>query len=88
VTPGTAELSWTRPTKNADGSTLTDLAGYKIRYGLSASSLTQVVDVAGAAVTTAVIQGLSTGTWYFSIASVTSAGIESAPSGAAYVTLP
>jgi hypothetical protein len=88
VTPGTAELSWTRPTKNEDGSTLTDLAGYKIRYGLSASALTQMVDVAGATVTTAVIQGLSTGTWYFSIASVTSTGIESAPSGTAYVTLP
>ena len=88
VTPGTAELSWTRPTKNEDGSTLTDLAGYKIRYGLSASSLTQIVDVTGATVTTAVIEGLSTGTWYFSIASVTSTGIESAPSGTAYVTLP
>jgi hypothetical protein len=88
VTPGTAELTWTRPTKNEDGSTLGNLAGYKVRYGLSASSLTQVVDVAGAAVTSASIEGLSTGTWYFSIASYTSTGVESAPTGAVYVTLP
>jgi hypothetical protein len=88
VTPGTAELIWTRPTKNEDGSTLGDLAGYKVRYGLSASSLTQVVDVAGAAVTSASIEGLSTGTWYFSIASYTSTGVESAPTGTVYVTLP
>jgi hypothetical protein len=88
VTPGTAELTWTRPTKNEDGSTLGDLAGYKVRYGLSANSLTQVVDVAGAAVTSASIEGLSTGTWYFSIASYTSTGVESAPTGTVYVTLP
>jgi hypothetical protein len=88
VTPGRAELTWTRPTKNEDGSTLSDLAGYKVRYGLSASSLTQVVDVAGAAVTSASIEGLSTGTWYFSIASYTSAGVESSSTGTVYVTLP
>ena len=88
VTPGTAELTWTRPTKNEDGSTLSNLAGYKVRYGLSASSLTQVVDVVGATVTSASIEGLSTGTWYFSIASYTSAGVESAPTGTVYVTLP
>jgi hypothetical protein len=88
VTPGTAELTWTRPTKNEDGTTLSNLAGYKVRYGLSASSLTQVVDVVGAAVTSAAIEGLSTGTWYFSIASYTSTGVESAPPGTVYVTLP
>jgi hypothetical protein len=47
-----------------------------------------VVDVAGAAVTSASIEGLSTGTWYFSIASYTSTGVESAPTGTVYVTLP
>ncbi len=38
---------------------LGDLAGYKVRYGLSANSLTQVVDVAGAAVTSASIAQLT-----------------------------
>ena len=30
---GEVILTWTAPTKNADGSPLTDLAGYKISYG-------------------------------------------------------
>ena len=85
--PGTAEITWTRPTKNDDGSTLANLAGYKIRYGISSSSLTQTVDIVGASITTASIEGLSPGTWYFSIASYNSAGAESASTGSVYVTL-
>jgi hypothetical protein len=87
ATPGTAELTWSRPTKNQDGSTLSDLAGYKIRYGLSASSLTQIVDIAGAAITSAEVGGLSPGTWFFSIASYNSAGVESAPTGTVNLTI-
>ena len=82
----TAELAWTKPTSNEDGTPLTDLAGYKIRYGASAGALTELVDVAGAEITTASIGGLAAGTWYFSIASYTSAGVESVPTGTVYVT--
>lgn len=32
-------LSWDAPTKNEDGSDLTDLLGYKVYYGTSPSSL-------------------------------------------------
>ena len=87
ATPGTAELTWTVPTKNEDGSTLTGLAGYKIRYGTSASSLTQIVTITGAAITSASIEGLSAGTWYFTIASYTSGGVESSQTGTVNVTL-
>ncbi len=38
---GSAELTWTAPTQNEDGSALTNLAGYKVRYGTSPGSLTQ-----------------------------------------------
>lgn len=82
----TAELSWTKPTKNEDGTTLTDLAGYRVRYGTTPSALNEVVNVAGAAITTASIEGLSSGTWYFSIATYTSANVESAPTGTVSVT--
>src|SRR3954462_14236068 len=34
---GTAALTWTAPTKNSNGSTLTDLAGFKVVYGTSSS---------------------------------------------------
>ncbi len=87
ATPGTAELTWTVPTKNEDGSTLTGLAGYRIRYGTSPGSLSQLVDVAGAAITSASIEGLSAGTWYFTIASYTTGGAESSQTGTVNVTL-
>jgi hypothetical protein len=77
---GSATLTWSAPTENADGSTLTDLAGYRISYGTSASSLTQTVQVTNASVTTYVIENLSPGTWYFSVKTYSSAGTESIPS--------
>lgn len=83
---GTAELFWSKPTKNEDGTPLTDLAGYKVRYGASPGSPNQIVDVTGAEITSASIEGLVAGTWYFSIASYTSSGVESAPTGTVYVT--
>lgn len=76
---GMAELNWTAPTQNEDGSALTNLAGYKVRYGTSAGSLTQFVNIVGAGVTTAVIEGLAAGTWYFTVSSYTNTGVESAP---------
>ena len=32
---GTADLSWTEPTTNTDGSPLTDLAGYNLKWGIN-----------------------------------------------------
>ena len=37
---GIAELTWTAPTQNEDGTALTNLAGYKVRYGQSPGALT------------------------------------------------
>ena len=34
---GSASLNWTAPTKNTDGTSLTDLAGYKVVFGSSAT---------------------------------------------------
>ena len=79
---GTAELTWTAPTLNEDGTPLTNLAGYKVRYGQTPGTLTQVRDIANPATTSVTIEGLSSGTWYFTLASYTNAGVESAPTGA------
>lgn len=74
---GSAVLTWTMPALNTDGSSLTDLTGYKIYYGTNSSSLTSSVSVSGGATTTTTINGLSTGTtYYFAIASISSAGGE------------
>ncbi len=41
---GSATLSWKPPTENADGSALTNLAGYRIYYGRNRDNLTESVD--------------------------------------------
>lgn len=84
---GTADVSWTPPTTNTDGSTLTDLAGYYIYYGTSPSALTMKVQVSNIGVTNYVISGLTAGTWYFAVTAYSSAGTESSPSNLASKTI-
>ena len=74
---GTALLSWTPPTENTDGSTLTDLAGYKIYYGTASSSYTEIVTINNPGLSSYQIDNLTTADWYFVVTSVNSAGIES-----------
>jgi hypothetical protein len=78
-----AALSWMPPTQNVDGSPLTNLAGYRISYGTSATALTQTIQVASPSATSYVVSNLAPGTWYFAIRSYTSGGTESAQSNIA-----
>jgi hypothetical protein len=77
---GSATLSWTPPTRNTNGTTLTNLAGYRIYYGTSPSTLTRTVTLNNAGLTRYVVGDLSAATWYFSIRAYTSSGSESANS--------
>ncbi len=77
---GTVTLDWTIPTLNTDGSALTDLAGFRVYYGSSASALTKQVSIGSPATTQASIEQLTVGTWYFAISDYTGAGVESAKS--------
>jgi len=87
VASGRATLSWTAPTQNTDGSSLTDLSGYKIRYGRSAGDLTQSVSITNPSISTYVIENLSTGGWFFAVTAVNGAGMESAFSNVASKTI-
>jgi hypothetical protein len=82
-----ATVTWTAPTENTNGTALTDLAGYTIYYGTSASSMTQTIQVKSATATSYVITGLTSGTWYFAVASYTSGGTESALSAVSSKTI-
>jgi hypothetical protein len=73
-------LSWSAPTENTNGSALTNLAGYIIYYGTSASAMTQTIDINTVGMLTYVVDNLSAGSWYFQIVAVNSAGEQSSPS--------
>ena len=83
ISNGRATLSWTAPTQNTDGTTLANLAGYRIRYGTSAGSLTSTIVIDNVSVTTYVVEDLAPATWYFAVTAVTSTGVESANSNVA-----
>jgi hypothetical protein len=85
---GTAALSWAAPTQNTDGSALNDLAGYRVYHGLSASALTDVVQVQGTSTTTYTFTQLAAGTHYFAVAAFNSSGAESALSAVGSKTIP
>jgi hypothetical protein len=77
----TVALSWEAPTQNTNGTTITDLAGYKIHYGTASSNYTQTVAVKNAGLTRYVVDTLPTGTYYFAITAYNTQGMESALSG-------
>ena len=77
---GSATLSWQPPTENADGSPLTNLAGYVIRYGTQSDALALEVRISNPGITTAMIESLAPATWFFTVSAYTSTGVESMPS--------
>jgi putative Ig domain-containing protein len=77
---GAAALSWEPPTTNTDGTALTNLAGYRIVYGTSATQLTHTIQIANAGSSAYVVENLAPGTYYFAVRAYTSKGAESADS--------
>jgi predicted phage tail protein len=82
-----ATISWALPQLNTDGTSLADVVGYQIAYGTSQTNLTQVVTT-GASPTSATIDGLAAGTYYFSVTTLNSSGGASATSSVVSKTLP
>jgi hypothetical protein len=85
---GSATITWTAPTTNIDGSTLTDLSGYRLVYGQSSGQLTQSTSITNAGLTTYTVSNLSSGDWYFAVYAVNSQGVESDLSNVATKTIP
>jgi hypothetical protein len=84
---GSATLSWSPPTRNTDGSALSNLAGYKILYGTSSSSLNRTVDLKNPGLTSYVVENLSPATYYFAVKAYTSTGTQSATSNVSSKTI-
>jgi hypothetical protein len=87
VASGTATLSWTPPTTNSDGSALTNLAGYQVRYGRTASNLDQSVSLDNPSISLYVVENLSAGTWYFAVVAVNATGATSTLSNTSNKTI-
>jgi putative Ig domain-containing protein len=80
-------VSWSPPTQNADGSTLTDLAGYKIHYGTQAGAYTGNISVNNAGLTRYELDSLPKGKIFIAMTAVNSAGAESDYSSEVSVTV-
>ncbi len=77
VAMGSATLSWQPPTTRTDGSPLTNLAGYRIRYGTASGSYPNLIDIPNGGLTSAVVENLSAATWYFVASAYDTTGAES-----------
>jgi hypothetical protein len=86
-TGGTATLSWNAPAYNTDGSPVTGLAGYHIYYGTDQSTPSHTIDINGPTATSYVVQGLTPGTYYFTVVAYNASGVDSPESNVAVKTI-
>lgn len=78
---GSATLYWQPPTTRTDGTPLTNLDGYRIRYGTAVGSYPNMIDITNEGLTSAVISNLPPATYYFVLSAYDAAGAESANAG-------
>jgi hypothetical protein len=88
TTTGSATLSWIPPTQNSDGSPLTNLAGYRVYWGISPGGYTHSVRLNNPGLATFVVEPLESGTWYFAATAVNALGAESPLSNVGSKTIP
>jgi hypothetical protein len=77
---GSAQIAWTPPTQNTDGSALTNLSGYRINYGTSQTNLSKSIQISNPGIASYVVTNLSAGTWYFDVVAYNSSGTQSTAS--------
>ncbi|MBS0364889.1 MAG: hypothetical protein JSR67_03585 [Proteobacteria bacterium] len=75
ATSGVAQLAWSPPTQNTDGTPLTDLVSYNLYEATSAAGLATATPIKITAPANSYsAANLAFGTWYFAIAPVNAAG--------------
>lgn len=74
---GAVTVSWTAPVVNADGTPLTDLAGFKIYWGTREGEYSNSVSIDNPGTTTYVVDQLLPATYYFVVRAVNKDGVES-----------
>lgn len=84
---GEANLSWTAPTENMDGTLLTDLAGYKVYHAQTNGIWPPPDDLPDPEATTYRVIGLAEGAWFFTVKAYDYSGNESPFSNVATKTI-
>jgi hypothetical protein len=87
VATGAATLTWLPPTQNTNGSTLTNLAGFKVYWGTSPGNYSSSVGINSPGITAYVVQNLTPNTYYFVVTAITNTGVESTYSNVASKTV-
>lgn len=70
-------LSWNAPTQNEDGTSLTDLAGYRIYWRQGSGNYSNSISINDSNSTTVAVNNLSPGSYEFVATSFNTSGIES-----------
>jgi len=85
----TVKLSWVAPSAREDNSVLvlSDIAGFRIYYGVTPGDYSDTVDIDDHTATQAVLAGLPSGTYYVAVTTVDVDGRESTYSAEVVVTL-
>lgn len=83
----TATLTWMPPTKNTDGSPLTDLASYKVYWGTAPGTYQNSAQVNNPGLSSYVVEQLTPGAWHFVVTAINSRNVESAFSNPAMKTI-
>jgi hypothetical protein len=84
---GSATLSWNPPTQNSDGTSLTNLAGFKVYWGSTQGSYPNSVTLNNPGLSTYMVEQLTPATWYFVTTSFNGQGVESSYSNVASKTV-
>ncbi len=85
---GAVTLNWTPPSTNTDGSAYTNPNGYRVYWGTQQNNYQNFRSFVGAgSPSSAVIDQLTPGTWYFVVTAIDTAGNESAYSNVATKTI-
>jgi hypothetical protein len=76
---GNVTLSWLAPTDTTDGTPL-NLSGYRLLYGQISRNYSYSIEIDNPGITRYMIDGLTSGTWYFAIQAISADGLASEPS--------
>jgi hypothetical protein len=74
---GSITLSWVAPATNADGTPVSDLAGYRVYYGNASGNYSDNVTVSGPSTLTTTISNLPASTYYVVVRAFNTVNMES-----------